>query len=93
MFRYCFTFFFSRKLPNCGINNIEINWFKFYLSDRQQLVKGNGKLSKPMNLSTETLQAKILGSLLFVLYAYGIFHNLSKGTCTMYGGDNTLLLC
>ena len=28
MFRYCFTFFLVEKLPNYGINNIELNWFK-----------------------------------------------------------------
>ena len=40
------------KLPNYRIIDIELNWFKSYLTDRQQLVKCNGKLSKLMNLST-----------------------------------------
>ena len=40
------------KLPNYGIIDIELNWFRSYLTDRQQLVKCNAKLSKLMNLYT-----------------------------------------
>ena len=60
------------KLPNYGIIDSELNWFKSYLTDRQQLVKCNGKLSKLMNLSTGIPQGTILGPILFVLYANDI---------------------
>ena len=80
------------KLPNYGIIDIELNWFKSYLTDRQQLVKCNGKLSKLMNLSTGIPQGTILGPILFVLYANDIFHNLSEGTCIMYADDITLFV-
>ena len=80
------------KLPNYGIIDIELNLFKSYLTDRQQLVKCNGKVSKLMNLSTGIPQETILGPILFVLYANDIFHNLSEGTCIMYANDITLFV-
>jgi len=57
-----------RKLKHYGVDNIELQWFKCYLSDRTQVVDINGHFSEPENIDISVLQGSILGPILFDIF-------------------------
>ena len=61
------------KLFDClsswfGFSNTILNWFKSYMSGRNQSVKINGSLLSPMSLSFGVPQGSVIGPLVFILY-------------------------
>ena len=57
-----------KKLSLYGIKNIELEWFKSYLHQRQQSVLCNGKLSSFVDISSGVPQGSVLGPFLFLLF-------------------------
>ena len=49
------------KLKDVGASNTCLQWFRSYLSDRQQVVRINSTLSESLPLSTGVPQGSILG--------------------------------
>ena len=49
------------KLRALGFNNSSLQWVRFYLADREQVVDVNGTMSKPQPLICGVLQGSILG--------------------------------
>ena len=56
------------KLESYGLKDIELDWFRNYLTDQKQLVSFGKENSDPCLITSGVPQGSILGSLLFVLF-------------------------
>ena len=78
------------KLSNLGIRNIELLWFKNYLTGRKQYVHVNGSSSGLSEILIGVPQGSILGPILFLLYINDL-PNASLLKSLLFANDTTLL--
>ena len=78
------------KLKHYGINGIELNWFKSYLSNRTQYVDIDGTTSKKKAIKTGVPQGSILGPLLFIIYMNDINSVSTHFEAILYADDTSL---
>ena len=78
------------KLNYYGVHNVALNWFKSYLSDRQQYIEFNGTSSSILKIQTGVPQGSILGPLLFLIYMNDIHLVSDKFNSILYADDTTL---
>ena len=80
------------KLNHYGIRGVSNDWFKSYLSNRNQYVSINGYESGLAALNCGVPQGSVLGPLLFLLYINDL--NQAIKFCKVYHfADETNLLC
>ena len=79
------------KLKKLGVRNVELQWFKNYLSNRKQLVHVNGENSSLLDILIGVPQGSILGPLLFLIYINDL-PNCSSLLALLFADDTTLYL-
>ena len=78
-----------KKLEAYKCNDTCLKWFESYMSNRNQHVFHQGKLSKPLPVTSGVPQGSILGPLLFLLFMNDM-HLEVKGNLDMYADDSTI---
>jgi hypothetical protein len=74
------------KLERMGVRGTALEWFKSYLSDRNQFVDINGTFSKKRNIRISILQGSILGPILFLCYINDL-HRVTDLFTLMFADD------
>ena len=79
------------KLNHYGVRGVANNWFRSYLSNRQQFVYINGFHSSYKTMHYGVPQGSVLGPLLFLIYINDL-HKALKFCMTHHFADDTNLL-
>ena len=79
------------KLEHYGVRGLANNWFKSYLSNRQQYVSVNGFHSNTLPMKYGVPQGSVLGPLLFLIYINDL-HNAIRHSVVHHFADDTNLL-
>ena len=80
------------KLENMGIRGLNLDWFRSYLLDRNQLVICRGKASKLKTIKYGVPQGSILGPLLFLLFINDLPNSSSLVNFILFADDSNLFL-
>jgi hypothetical protein len=80
------------KLQKNGIEPGLLKWLESYLTNRQQIIKLNGKKSSPIQVTSGVPQGSHLGPLLFILYVNDISFILKNLKVLIYADDMKLYL-
>ena len=78
------------KLEFFGIRSTALQWFKSYLTERQQFVEYQNVCSSTRELETGVPQGSVLGPLLFLIYVNDIHTVSNKVNFILYADDTTL---
>ena len=78
------------KLEYHGIRSTALQWFKSYLTDRQQFVEYQNLCSSTRELETGVPQGSVLGPLLFLIYVNDMHTVSNKLNFILYADDTTL---
>ena len=79
------------KLFAIGVRGQLYNWFKDYLSSRQQCVVLKGKQSDFLTIQSGAPQGSVLGPLLFLIYINDITHNI-ESIIKLFADDTSISL-
>ena len=75
------------KLNLYGLKNTEIDWFRDYLSNREQVVSFGKEISSSCSISSGVPQGSIIGPLLFVLFVNDLLVVLDRCKISMFADD------
>ena len=80
------------KLCHYGIRGTSNNWFRSYLTNRQQFVTVNGKDSDLRTMKFGVPQGSVLGPLLFLIYINDLYLSIKYSTARHFADDTCLLI-
>ena len=80
------------KLFHYGIRGTSNNWFRSYLTNRQQFVTVNGKDSDLRIMKFGVPQGSVLGPLLFLIYINDLYLSVEHSTARHFADDTCLLI-
>ena len=80
------------KLENAGIRGNALNWFKSYLSGRNQKVKIGEAWSELQEINISVLQGSILGVILFIIFINDLQYASDKALAVIFADDDSSLL-
>ena len=80
----------SKMKDQFGIRENELNWFTFYLTDRQQVCCVNDHISSWKSIESGVPQGSILGPLIFLLYINDLPQYLKFTTSGLYADDTQI---
>ena len=81
----------DNTLEYLGITGIEREWFKNYLTGRQQCVDLEGNQSSWIDVKLGVPQGSILGPILFLIYVNDINNCTNHAEFTKFADDTTLM--
>ena len=81
------------KLQSVGISDISLNWYKDFLSQRQQRVVINEVASDWLTVTLGVPQGSLLGPLLFSIYVNDNSSVVRSAVLNMYADDTTVVQC
>ena len=78
------------KIDKLGLDDTIVAWIKDYLSNRQQKVVANGKVSAPYGIKQGVPQGSILGPLFYLIYANDLQTVIKNCGYSFYADDTAL---
>lgn len=79
------------KLEKIGIKDVELEWFKNYLYQREQFVEINGSYSNNKPINRGVPQGSILGPILFLIYINDL-PNVTELLTLLFADDSSFLI-
>ena len=80
------------KLAHYGIRGIANDWFRSYLSNRQQYVSINGHDSNKVVMKHGVPQGSVFGPLLFLIYINDLHKSIKYCSVRQFADDTNLLI-
>ena len=80
------------KLFNCGVRGVVHDWFRSYLSNRQQFTQLSSIQSSTAKITCGVPQGSVLGPLLFLIYVNDIGNAVPNQKVKLFADDTNLFI-